>query len=411
MEVLDARCSGLDVHRSMVVACVSIIEAGQRHKESRTFGTTTRELLALRKWLLEQRCTHVGMESTGVLWRPVADRLAGDFELVLVNASHLKRVPGRKTDVQDAEWLTDLLQHGLLTPSFVPDQAQQDLRDLTRLRMHLLQDRSQLVNRIHKVLQQAGIKLSGVLSNILGVSGRAMVQALCAGESDPQRLASLVHWSVTHKHDQLVEALTGDVREHHRFLLRELLSLQETLDRSIQHVELEIEGRLHSVESTLVRLEAITGVSRHVLHVLCAEIGLDLSRFPDAAHLASWAGMCPGQKESAGKRQNGRSRPGNKYVKSALVQAAHATAHTKTYLGEQYRRLRVRRGAKRAAIAVGHSILVIFYHMMTTGESYQEKGVDFFEHREREQLEKRLVQRLQHLGYEVIQPNSPAPAL
>jgi len=291
MEVLYARCCGLDVHRSMVVACVSIIEAGQRRKEIRTFGTTTRELLALRQWLLEAGCTHVGMESTGVLWRPVADRLTGHFEVVLVNAAHLKRVPGRKTDVQDAEWLTDLLQHGLLTASFVPDQPQQDLRDLTRLRLHLLQDRSQLVNRIHKVLQQAGIKLSGVLSDILGVSGRAIVQALCAGESDPERLVRLVHSSVAHKHDQLVEALTADLREHHRFLLRELLTLLDTLNLSVRHVEVEIASRLHPLESTLLRLEAITGVSRHVLHVLCAEIGMDLSRFPDAAHLASWAGM------------------------------------------------------------------------------------------------------------------------
>jgi transposase len=226
------------------------------------------------------------MESTGVLWRPVADRLAGYFELVLVNAQHMKRVPGRKTDVQDADWLADLLQHGLLTPSFVPGQPQQDLRDLTRLRVHLLQDRTQLVNRLHKVLQQAGIKLSGVLSNILGVSGRAIVQALCTGESDPERLASLVHKSVAHKHEQLVEVLTGDLREHHRFLLRELLALLDAQERSIKPVELEIEQRLCPEEETLTRLEAITGVSRHVLHVLCAEIGVDLARFPDAAHLA-----------------------------------------------------------------------------------------------------------------------------
>lgn len=330
MEVLYARCCGLDVHRSNVVACMSSIEAGHRQKEVRTFGTTTRELLLLRQWLIEAGCTHIGMESTGVLWRPVADRLSGFFEVVLVNAQHMKRVPGRKTDVQDAEWLADLLQHGLLTASFVPDQSQQDLRDLTRLRLHLLQDRTQLVNRIHKVLQQAGIKLSSVLSNILGASGRAMVQALCAGESDPERLASLVHRSVAHKHEQLIEALTGDLRAHHRFLLRELLILLDAQDLAIKHVESEIEDRLRPEEATLVRLEAITGVSRHILHVLCAEIGLDLSRFPDADHLSSWAGMCPGHKESAGKRQNGRSRPGNKYVKSALVQAGHATVQTKT---------------------------------------------------------------------------------
>jgi transposase len=407
MEVLYSRCCGLDVHRSKLVACLSIIEAGHRQKQTLTFGTTTRELLRLRQWLVESRCTHVGMESTGVLWRPIADRLSGHFELVLVNAEHMKRVPGRKTDVQDAEWLTDLLQHGLLTPSFVPAQSQQDLRDLTRLRARLLQDRTQLVNRIHKVLQQAGIKLAGVLSNIVGASGRAIVQALCAGESDPERLAGLVHRSVAHKHEQLVEALTGDLREHHRFLLRELLTLLDAQDHAIKHVELEIEDRLRPVEATLSRLEAITGVSRHTLHVLCAEIGTDLSRFPDAAHLASWAGMCPGQKESAGKRQSGRIRPGNTYVKSALVQAAHATVQTKTYLGEQYRRLRQRRGAKRAAVAVGHSILVIYYHMMTTGERYHEKGADFFHRPGRQRLEKELAHRLQRLGYEVSKPLSP----
>jgi transposase len=288
MEVVYERCCGLDVHRNMVVACLSIIEAGQRRKEIRTFRSVTKELLVMRQWLLSEGCTHVGMESTGVLWRPVYDRLAGDFELVLVNAAHMKQVPGRKTDVQDADWLADLLQHGLLTPT------QQDLRDLTRLRVHLIQDRTQLINRILKVLQQAGIKLSGVLSDVVGVSGRAILQALCAGERDPEHLASLVHKSVAHKHAQLVEALTGDLRSHHQFLLCELLSLLQGVERSIKHVELEIEQRLHPEEERLARMEQITGVSRHTLHLLCAEVGLDLSRFPDAAHLASWAGICPG---------------------------------------------------------------------------------------------------------------------
>jgi transposase len=345
MEVVYERCCGLDVHRNTVVACVSIIEAGQRRKEIRTFRTITKELLAMRQWLLAEGCSHVGMESTGVLWRPIYDRLSGYFELVLVNAAHMRQVPGRKTDVQDADWLADLLQHGLLTPSFVPDQPQQDLRDLTRLRVHLVQDRAQLINRILKVLQQGGIKLSGVLSDVVGTSGRAILQALCAGERDPERLAVLVHKSVAYKHVQLVEALTGDLRPHHQFLLCELLSLLDGVERSIKHVEQEIEQRLSAEEEKLERLEKITGVSRRTLHLLCAEVGLDLSRFPDAAHLASWAGICPGQKESAGKRQSGRTRPANPYVKAALVQAAHATARTQTYLGEQYRRLRKRRGA------------------------------------------------------------------
>jgi transposase len=404
MEVLYPRCCGLDVHRNIVVACLSIVEAGQRHKEIRTFRTVTKELLLLRQWLLEASCTHVGMESTGVLWRPIYDRLAGYFELVLVNAAHMRQVPGHKTDVQDADWLADLLQHGLLKPSFVPDQSQQDLRDLTRLRVHLVQDRTQLINRILKALQQAGIKLSGVLSDVSGMSGRAILQAWCAGERDPEQLASLVHKSVAHKHAQLVEALTGDLRSHHQFLLCELLSLLQGVERSIKHVELEIQQRLTPEEERLERLEKITGVSRHTLHLLCAEVGLDLSRFPDAAHLASWAGMCPGHKESAGKRSSGRTRPANSYVKVALVQAGHATARTQTYLGEQYRRLRQRRGAKRAALAVGHSILVIFYHMMTTDQPYHEKGVGYFRRRAPDKIERHLVQRLTRLGYQVTPP-------
>lgn len=409
MEVLYERCCGIDVHHSFVMAGLSIVEAGQRRKEVRRFRCVTTELLALRDWLLSEGCTHVAMESTGVYWRPVYRRLAGFVEIWLVNAQHLKAVPGRKTDVQDAEWIADLLQHGLLKPSLVPDQQQQEWRDLTRLRLNLVQERSRLVNRVHKLLEDAGFKLHPTISDIFGVSGRAILQALSQGESDPQRLASLVHPRLFAKHDQLVEALTGDLREHQRFLLGELLSLLRAQELAIKHIELEIEQRMRPFEAMLTRLEAVTGVSRRVLWVLFAEVGIDMNHYPDAAHLASWAGMCPGHDESAGKRRSGRTRPGNRYVRAALVQAAHATARTNTYLGAQYRRLSKRRGSKRAAVAVGHSILVIYYHMMKTGEPYREKGAEYFQQGGQQLLQAQLVRRLEQLGYQVsLQPHPAA---
>jgi transposase len=408
MHVLYQRCAGIDVHLRFLVVCLIIIEAGQRRKEIRTFRHETADLLALRAWLLQEGCTHVGMESTGVYWMPVYRRLEGFFELVVANAQHIKGVPGRKTDVQDAEWIADLLQHGLLTASFVPPQEQQELRDLTRMRVSLVQERARLVNRVQKVLEEAGIKLSTVLSDVMGQSGRAILEALCEGESDPVRLAKLMHPSVRAKEEQVVAALTGELREHHRFLLRELLSLIKAHTLSIKHVEQEIEQRVSPFEEQLQRCEQITGVSRQVLHVLMAEVGADMSRFPDAEHLSSWAGVCPGHKESAGKRLSGRCKPGNRYVRAALVQAAHGVRRSKSYLGERYRRLKKRRGSKRAALAVGHSILVIYYQMMTTGQKYHEKGEEFFHQRDRDKVERRLVQRLERMGYQVIRQPQPA---
>jgi len=338
---------------------------------------------------------------------PVYRRLEGFFELIVANAQHIKAVPGRKTDVQDADWIADLLQHGLLTASFVPSQEQQDLRDLTRLRVSLVQERARLVNRVHKVLDAVGCKLSVVLSDILGFSGKRILQALCAGENDPVRLARLMHPGVKATEEQVVAALTAEMREHHRFLLRELLELIEVQDRSITHLETEIERHLSPFEEEIKRSEQITGVSRHVLYVLMAEIGTDLERFPDASHLSSWAGVCPGQKESAGKRLSGRARKGNRYVRAALVQAAHGVRRSHSYLGEQYRRLKKRRGSKRAALAVGHSILVIYYQMMKTGQEYQEKGEAFFERKDHGKVEQQLVRRLERMGYEVTLPAQP----
>jgi transposase len=338
---------------------------------------------------------------------PVYRRLEGFFELIVANAQHIKAVPGRKTDIQDADWIADLLQHGLLTASFVPSQQQQDLRDLTRLRVSLVQERARLVNRVHKVLDAIGCQLSAVLSDILGLSGKRILQALCAGESDPTRLAMLMHPGVKATQEQVIAALTTEVRDHHRFLLRELPELIEVQDRSISRLEAEIERHLSPFEEEMERCEHITGVSRQVLYVLMAEIGTDLERFPDAEHLSSWAGVCPGQKESAGKRLSGRSRKGNRYVRAALVQAAHGVRRSRTYLGERYRRLKKRRGSKRAALGVGQSILVIYYQMMTTGEAYQEKGEEFFVRKDHAKMEQQLVRRLERLGYQVTLPAQP----
>jgi transposase len=409
MQVMYQRCAGIDVHLRFLVVCLSIVEADQRRQEIRTFRNETTDLLALRGWLLQEGCSHVGMESTGVYWLSVYRRLEGFFELVVANAQHIKTVPGRKTDVQDAQWIADLLQHGLLSASFVPSQEQQDVRDLTRLRVSLVQERSRLADRVQKVLEEAGFKLSTVLSDVMGFSGRAILDEVCRGESDPERLWRLTHPSVHASQEQVVAALTAELREHHRFLLTELLSLIDGHNRSIQHLEEEIERHLPPFEEQVKRCEKINGVSRHVLYVLMAEVGTDMQRFPDAQHLRSWAGVCPGQKESAGKRLSGRCRQGNRYVRAALVQAAHAVRRSHTYLGERYRRLKKRRGSKRAALAVGHSILVISYQMIKTGEEYQEKGEAFFvRHADHGKMEQQLARRLERLGYQVISPPSPA---
>ncbi len=408
VEMMYQRCAGIDVHLRFLVVCLIIVEAGKRRKEIRTFRNETADLLALRAWLLQEGCTHVAMESTGVYWMQVYRRLEGFFELIVANAQHIKSVPGRKTDVQDAEWIASLLQYGLLKASFVPSQQQQDLRDLTRTRISLVRERARLVNRVHKVLEEAGMKLSTVLSDIMGLSGRAILQGICEGESDPERLAKRVHPSVRASREQIVAALTAEVREHHRFLLRELLSLISAQDRSIRHLEEEIERRLQPFEEQIKRCEQITGVSRHVVHVLMAEVGTDLQRFPDAEHLSSWAGVCSGHRESAGKRQSGRCKKGNRYVREALVQAAHGVRRSRTYLGERYRRLKKRRGSKRAALAIGHNILVIYYHMVKTGQDYQEKGEEFFQQRDRGKLERQLVRRLERMGYRVTPSSQPA---
>ena len=403
MDVVYERCCGLDIHKKSVVACLLTPgTAGQAVKELRTFGTVTDELLALADWLAAAGCTHVAMESTGVYWKPVWNLLEAHFALLLVNARHVKAVPGRKTDVKDAEWLADLLRHGLLRGSFVPDRPRRELRELTRYRSSLVQERSAEVNRLQKTLEGANIKLGDVATDIVGVSGRQMLRALIEGATDAVAVAALAQGKLRTKRPALAAALRGHIGSHQRFLLAQQLAHIEQLEATIAAVTAEIEARLHSFADELDLLQTIPGIGLRTAQVLVAEIGADMRRFPTAGHLASWAGMCPGNDESAGKRRSGRTRKGNRWLRAALIEAAHAAARSKgTYLAAQYRRLAARRGAKRAAVAVGHSILVSVYHLLRDGEPYHELGGNYFDERDRLAVERRLVRRLEALGHKV----------
>ena len=404
MEILYQSCCGLDVHKKMIVACLRRAdEAGKVGKQVRTFGTTTSELLSLSDWLVEAGCTHVAMEATGVYWKPVYNILEGQMELLVVNAQHIKAVPGRKTDVKDAEWIAQLLQHGLLRASFIPPQSQRDLRDLTRYRTTLVRERARIVNRLQKVLEDANLKLAGVATDVMGVSGRAMLEALLAGQTDTGQLAELAKGRLRKKIPQLKEALTGRVREHHRFMLSEQLSHIDYLDEAIERLAAEIGQRLRPFEPEIQLLDTIPGVNRQTAEELIAEIGADMSRFPDGHHLASWAGMCPGHNESGGKRKSGKTRKGNRWLRSTLIEAAHGAAHTKdTYLASHYHRLVGRRGKKRALVAVGHSLLVISHYVLKRRQAYYDLGSNYFEELHRQRLERNLVKRLENLGYKVI---------
>ena len=410
MEVVYPRCCGLDVHKQSVVACLLVRdERGRRQKELRTFGTMTEDLLRMADWLQEAGCTAVAMESSGVYWKPIFNLLEDAFELLVVNAQHIKAVPGRKTDVRDAEWIADLLQHGLLRPSFVPPAPQRELRELTRYRTTLVRERAAEVNRIQKVLEGANIKLAGVASDVLGASGQAMLRALIAGETDPRVLAALAKGRLRNKRELLEQALAGRVRPHHRFLLAEQLGHIETLDEAIGRVGAEIARRLEPLEAAVERLLTIPGVGRRTAEAILAEVGAEMERFPSADHLASWAGMCPGQHVSAGKRLGGRSQRGSPWLRSALTEAAWGAARMKgTYLAAQYRRIAARRGKQRAIVAVGHSILVSLYHMLAEERDYADLGGNFFDERERELVQRRLVRRLEQLGLTVtVEPTQP----
>ena len=415
MEILYTRCCGLDVHKRTVVACLLVPgPEGQPIKEIRTFATMTSELLTLSDWLTAAGCTHVAMESTGVFWKPIYNLLEGSFELLVVNAQHIKAVPGRKTDVRDAEWIADLLRHGLLRASFIPERPQRDLRDLTRSRASLVHERASEVNRLQKVLEGANIKLASVATDILGKSSRDllrdMLEALVRGASDGTDLAQLARGRLREKIPQLEQALAGQFGAHHRFLIAQQLAHIDFLDAALERVSAEIGERLRPFESKLERVQTIPGVGRRTAEILVAEIGTDLTRFPSVRHLASWAGLCPGNDESAGKRRSGRTRQGSPWLRTALVEAAQAAARTKdTYLAAQYRRLAARRGAKRAALAVAHSILGMVYVLLTRQEGYHDLGGQYFDERDRQAVERRLVRRLEALGYNVsLQPTTPA---
>ena len=437
MDVLFERCCGLDIHKKTVVACLLLPGPdAQPIKHIRTFSTMTDDLLALADWLTANQVTHVAFESTGVYWKPIYNLLEGSFVLLLVNAQHIKTVPGRKTDVKDAEWIATLLRHGLLKASFVPEREQRELRELTRYRTSLVRERSAEVNRLQKTLEGANIKLACVASDILGVSARQMLSELVAGESDATALAQFAKGKLRDKLPELERALRGQFRDHQRFLVARQMAHIDHLELLIAEVSSEVKQRLgedgeppkQSGEGSeegeappeaggegsakqeeamraaeAVRLlDSIPGVGERTAEILVAEIGLEMGRFATAGHLASWAGMCPGQRESGGKRKSGKTRKGSPWLRAALVEAAHAASRVKeSYLAAQYHRVAARRGVKKAAVAVGHSILVIAYHLLKRQTTYEELGGSYFDERERKGVERRAVKKLEGLGYKV----------
>jgi transposase len=405
MDIVFAKVAGLDVHQKFITVAVRCrLETGKPFAEVRTYGTMTRDLRAMADYLQALGVTHVALESTGVLWKPVWNILDGRFILLLVNPRHVKQVPGRKSDVSDAEWIAQLLQCGLLRSSFVPRRELRELRDLTRFRAQLASEQTRLANRIPKVLEDANIKLGAVASDILGKSGRAMLRALIRGELAPEKLAELAEGRLRAKIPELKLALEGHFSAHHRFLVEHLLGHLDELERHVEEISSRIAEQLRPVldAAWLKRLDAIPGVNRTTIENVIAEIGVDMSVFPDEHHLNSWAGICPGNEESAGKRLRSRTTRKNRWLRRALVEAAWAAGRTKkSYLGAQYRRLAARRGKKRALLAVGHSLLVIFYHMLKSEVEYQDLGVEYFDRLDPERLRRSLVKRLERLGYQV----------
>jgi transposase len=402
MQVQYERCCGIDIHKETVVACMIVPDAeGKPVKETRTFSTMTGDLTALAQWLKEKGCTHVAMESTGVYWKPVYNLLEGGFEILVVNPTVIRKLKN-KTDVADAEWIADLLRHGLLRGSFIPSAQQRVLRDLTRYRTTLIDDRTREVNRLQKVLEDANLKLASVATDIMGVSGRAILAQLVQGQTDPATLAELAKGRLREKRALLEQALTGTLKPHHRFMLIQHQSHIDFLDEQIAKLDAEVEEQIRPFQAAVERWEQLPGIKRRNAQVIVSEAGAELKQFATAGHCASWGGMCPGNHASGGKRKSGKTNKGNVWLQRALIEAAHGAARTKkSYFSALYHRVAGRRGKKRALMAVGHSLLVTGYHMNTKQMDYKDLGNNYFDERNKETVRRRMVKRLEQLGYQV----------
>lgn len=403
MEAIIERCCGIDVHKKTISVCLVTGKADEKPKQTiRSFSTMTHDLIACRDWLISEGCTHVAMESTGVYWKPVFNLLEDHMEIILANARHIKNVPGRKTDVKDCQWIAQLLRHGLIRGSFIPPKPIRQLRDLTRYRQKLIHQRSSEINRLQKFLEEANIKLASVVTDITGVSAQEIIQHLIQDDMTTPEMAQLAKGRLRNKIEQLEQSLEGYLSDHHRLILRLSLQMITSYDEAIEKLDTEINQRMEPHREIVQRLSTIPGVKKKTIETLIAEIGTDMSRFPTHAHLASWAGVSPGNNESAGKRKTGRTTHGDKWLKATLVEAAWAASRAKgSYLKARYHRLVSRRGKKRAALAVGHTILITAYHIIKEQCVYLELGADFFDRLNEQHLINRLTKRIAALGYKV----------